>query len=83
MHKDYFENHNKNALCWVFFYVNDNKEVDLIAPQIMHYILLQQSNFEFKSKNSSKRGLIIYYNTTNRVPALRKHVNVDHSNILK
>jgi hypothetical protein len=32
--------HNKNALCRSFFYVNGNKEVDLIVLQIMHYILL-------------------------------------------
>jgi hypothetical protein len=39
--KLFWKPHSKNALCWAFFYVNDNKEVDLIAPQIMHYFLLQ------------------------------------------
>jgi hypothetical protein len=32
--------HSKNALCWAFLYVNDNKEVDLIAPQIMQYFFV-------------------------------------------
>jgi hypothetical protein len=37
----FWKPHSKNALCWAFLYVNDNKEVDLIAPQIMQYFLLQ------------------------------------------
>jgi hypothetical protein len=37
----FWKSHSKNALCWAFFYVNDNKEVDLIVFQIMHYLLLQ------------------------------------------
>jgi hypothetical protein len=34
----FWKPHSKNALCWAFFYVNDNKEVDLIVLEIMHYI---------------------------------------------
>ncbi len=34
----FWKPNNRNALCWAFYYVNDNKEIDLIAPQIMHYI---------------------------------------------
>jgi hypothetical protein len=37
----FWKPHSKNALCWALFYVNDNKEVDLIVLQIMHYLLLQ------------------------------------------
>jgi len=34
-------------------------------------------------KTQARRRLIIYYNTTHGIPKLKKHVNVDHSNILK
>jgi len=37
----FWKPHSKNALCWAFFYLNGNKEVDLIVLQIMHYLLLQ------------------------------------------
>ncbi len=28
---------SRNVLWWAFYYVNDNKEVDLTTLQIMHY----------------------------------------------
>jgi hypothetical protein len=31
----FWKPNSKNALCWVFYYVIDNKEVGLIALQIM------------------------------------------------
>jgi hypothetical protein len=42
MHKDYFEtNIAKMFYVGHFSMFNDNKEVDLIVLQIMHYLLLQ------------------------------------------
>jgi hypothetical protein len=53
MHKTLFwEPKNKNVLCWAFYCINDNKEIDLIGFQIMCCILCH-NNSEFKSKNSS------------------------------
>jgi hypothetical protein len=34
----FWKPNNRNALCWAFDYVNDNKKVDLITLQIMHCI---------------------------------------------
>jgi hypothetical protein len=34
---------NKNVLCLTCYFVNDNKEVDLIAPQVMHCIICHNS----------------------------------------
>jgi len=32
-------NYNINELCWAFYCVNDNKEVNLISPQTMQCII--------------------------------------------
>jgi hypothetical protein len=34
----FWKPNSKNALCWAFYYVDDNKEFNLIALQIMHCI---------------------------------------------
>ncbi len=39
----FWKSNSRNALCWAFYCVNDNKEVDLITPQIMRCILCHNS----------------------------------------
>jgi len=64
---------NKNALYWEFYYVNDNKEIDLIAPQVMCCIICYNNLvLNLNSRNEARRGLIIY-NTTNGITTLKKH----------
>jgi hypothetical protein len=36
--------HRKTSLCWSFYCVNDNVEVDLVNTQIMHCILCYQNS---------------------------------------
>jgi hypothetical protein len=37
--------HNRNALCWSFYYVNDNLKVNLDVPQMMCCLLwIQEKN---------------------------------------
>jgi len=38
-----FWKHNKNSLCWAFYYVNDGKEVEVASPQVMRCILCYDS----------------------------------------
>jgi hypothetical protein len=74
---------NKNALCWAFYFVNDNKKVLKIAIQTMHCILCHSNPIlNLNPKTQARKGLIIY-NTINGIIALRKHVNSNHSNVLK
>jgi hypothetical protein len=40
----FWKPHKKNDLCWTFYYVNDNKEVDLTSFQIMHCIICHKSS---------------------------------------
>jgi len=39
----FWKPHNKPLLCWVFYYVNDIKEMDRKIPQVMHYIICYNS----------------------------------------
>jgi hypothetical protein len=43
MHRLFWKPNNINALCWALYYVNDNKEVDLITLQVMHCIFCHNS----------------------------------------
>jgi len=74
MHKDYFVNQIiEIVLCWAFYCVNDNKEVDLITLQIVHYIICHNHPIlNLNSKNQARRRLIVY-NTTNSTTTSRKN----------
>jgi hypothetical protein len=63
--------------------MNDNKKVNVIVLQTVHCILCHNNPIlNVNPKTQAKKGLIIY-NTTNGIAPLRKHVNLNHSNILK
>jgi hypothetical protein len=83
MHKILFcKTNNKNALCWAVKYVNDNKEVDFIALQITCCILCYNSPILNLNPKIQARKKIIIYNTINGITTLKKHVNLNHSNLL-
>jgi hypothetical protein len=69
---------NINVLCWAFYCVNDNKEVDLRSLQIMHCIYRRNNLIlNLNPKTQARKGFIIY-KTTNSIIALNKHDNLDH-----
>jgi hypothetical protein len=79
----FWKGNNKNALCWAFYCLNDNKEINVATFQIMHCIPCHNNPIlNVNPKIQARKGLIIY-NTTNGVATLKKHVNVNHFNILK
>jgi hypothetical protein len=81
--RSFWRGNNINALCWAFYYANDNKEIHVIASQTMHCIFSHSNPIlNLNPKTQARKGLIIY-NITNGITTLRKHVNVDHSNVLK
>jgi len=67
-----------NALCWAFYCVIENKEFDLITPQVMCCIICYNNSILNLNPKTQARRFIIY-NTINDITALKKHVNVDHS----
>jgi hypothetical protein len=39
----FWKPNSRNALCWGFYCVNDNKRVDLTTPQVIHRIICYNS----------------------------------------
>jgi hypothetical protein len=71
----------ENTLCWAFYCVNDNKEVNTIALQTMWCILCHNNPIlNVNPKTQSRKGLIIY-NSSNDISTLRKQINSYHLNI--
>ncbi len=64
--------HERLSLCWSFYCVNDNAEIDLENTQIMHYILCYyEPIIGINSKTQARKGLISYYKT-NGMTSLKK-----------
>ncbi len=79
--RTFWRENNKNALCWAFYCVNDNKEVNVITPQTMRCIFCHNNPIlNVNPKTQAKKKLTIY-NTTNGIATLRKYVNSNHYNI--
>jgi hypothetical protein len=69
-----WKSHGRNSLRWVFFFVNDNKDVNVKGPQTMRCILCYSSPILFCNfKTQAIKHLIL-----NGITSLKKHVNVDH-----
>jgi hypothetical protein len=81
--RSFWKGNSKNVLCWAFYCVNNNKEVNVTTPQTMHCIFYHSNPIlNLNSKTQARKGLIIY-NTTNNIATLREHVNANHSHVLK
>jgi hypothetical protein len=53
--KVFWKRNSKNALCWAFYCVNDNKEVNVTTPQIMHCILCHNNPIFVSPKTQAKK----------------------------
>ncbi len=52
---------SRNALCWSFYCVNDNKSMDVKCFQLMKCIFYYASSILIKnSKTQARKGLILY-----------------------
>ncbi len=66
-----------------FYCVNDNKKINVIILQTVHCIFYYNNPILNVNPKIQARKRLIIYNTTNGIARLKKHVNLDHSNILK
>jgi hypothetical protein len=83
LQKLFWKPNSKIVLCWAFYCVNDNKEVDLIAFQTNCCILCHNNLvLNLNSKIQARKRLIIY-NTIDGITTLRKHVKSNQCNIFK
>jgi len=70
--KTIWKTHDKKSLCWVFFGVNHNKNVEVKCLQTLSCILCYNSPILFcNPKTQARKGLIIY-NITNGITTLKK-----------
>jgi hypothetical protein len=67
-----------------FYYVNDDRKVDLRNPQVMRCLLCYNSLVHTFNPNTkkTKKWFITYYKTPGII-ALKKHVDYDHATIVK
>jgi hypothetical protein len=81
--RKFWKGHNRNYLCWAFYYVNDGKEVEVTSHQVMKYILCYDNAINIPNEIIKEiKGLIIYYKTYGII-ILKKHVDVNHFIIVK
>ncbi len=72
-----------NALCWPFYYVNNNKLGYLKCSQLMRYMFYYASPILItNAKIEARKGLILD-NNANGIIVLKKHVYADHCMIAK
>jgi hypothetical protein len=66
-----WKNHNRNAISWAFYCINNNKELIVKVPQTMRCIFCYNSLvLKFNIKIQTRKGLILY-NTSNGIIALK------------
>jgi hypothetical protein len=56
--------YNKNAICWVFYCVNDDKEVDPTNPEVMKYVFCYNNlMYAFNPNTKERKWLMTYFKT--------------------
>ncbi len=73
--------HNKNAICWVFFSVNDDKEADLGNLQSMTCLPCYNNHVHALNPNKKRKKRLTTYYKTDGTIVLRKYVDNDHATI--
>jgi hypothetical protein len=61
---------SRNALCWLFYYVNDNKLVDVKCSQLMRCIICYVSPISITNAKTQIRKALILYSSANGIIAL-------------
>lgn len=62
----------RNAICWAFYAVNDNKPMDGKVPQIMRCHLCYKMLMLYNPRTNLRKGLISYCKS-NAILTLKKH----------
>ncbi len=70
-------------MCWSFYYVKDNTQIDFEYTQIIHCILCyQEPIIGINSKTQGRKGLNFSYKR-NGITSFKKHVDAKHIIIVK
>jgi hypothetical protein len=77
LQREKWRRHDRNALCWSFFFVIDNNIVDASKLQIMRCMICHVNFIFYNLKTKERRGIITYFKK-NGITILKKHVDADH-----
>ncbi len=80
--KKKFQN-KKTPLCWTFYYINNNKHVDHIFPQVMACIFCYNNPILISNQKLKQEKALILYNTINGIIVLKTHVFTNHFVVAK
>jgi hypothetical protein len=72
----------RDAICWAFYSINDNKLVDGKILQVMKYHLCSKTLVLYDLRTKLRKGLIPCYKT-NGISTLKKHADIEHSLLAK
>jgi len=76
--RKFWRGHNRNSLCWAFYFVNDGEKVEATSHQVMKCILCYDNAINIHNARTKEiKGLINYYKFYGII-ALKKHVNAYH-----
>jgi hypothetical protein len=56
--RKFWRGHNRNSLCWAFYCVNDGKEVEVAAHQVMRCILCYDNVVNIPNARTKERIMI-------------------------
>jgi len=82
IYKEKWKMHDRNALCWSFYIVNDNNIVDGSKFQNMRCMICHVNFVPFNPRTKKRRGFITYSKKIGII-ALKKHVDVNHAIFVK
>ncbi len=78
----FWKPYGRNALCWAFYVVSDNTQVDGKVPQMMHYMICHSEYVLFTSRIKLRIKHISYFKS-NGITTLKKHVGVEYTLLTK
>jgi hypothetical protein len=82
LQREKWRGHDRNALCWSFFIVNDNNIVNGSKPQIMRCMICHVNFVFYNLRTKERRGIITYF-MKNGIITLKKHVDANHVVLIK
>jgi hypothetical protein len=77
LQREKWKGHDRNALYWTFFIVNDNNIVDGSKPHIMRCMICHENFVIYNPRIKERGGIITYFNKYGITP-LKKHVDANH-----
>jgi hypothetical protein len=77
LQRENWRGHDRNALCWSFFIINDDNIFNGRKPQIIRCMICHVNFVPYNPRIKERRRMTTY-SLKNGITYLKKHVDVDH-----